>query len=148
MTPEMPEVGRRLAAARLRRGLSQGTVARQAGIAPSYLSRLETGRVHPTFRTVVRVARTLRVDLDELVAGPSERFSRGACPVTREGLCVLDLIQAESHARRPGEEAFYPRHVKLLRRLADWMQDASSERLRAIEIVLEEFSQGREERNP
>ena len=143
---QMPDLGRRLAAERLRRGLSQGTVARRAGIAPSYLSRLETGRVHPTFRTLVRVATVLQVPLDDLVAGPSARPAGGACPVTRCGDCLLDLLRPESHARRPDEEAFSPRQVKLLRVLADWMQGASAERLRAIEVVLEEFTRARNAR--
>ena len=39
------DVGRRLAAARLRRGFSQVGVARRANLTASYLSRVETGKV-------------------------------------------------------------------------------------------------------
>jgi transcriptional regulator with XRE-family HTH domain len=142
-----PDVGRRLAAVRLQRGFSQGAVARRAGIAPSYLSRLETGKVHPTFRMVARIAGALRIPMEELVAtAASSKPRRGGCPVTKGGHCLLDLIRSERQARRPGEEAFSPREIRLLQRLADWMQGASAERLRAMEIVLEEFTRRGEPR--
>jgi transcriptional regulator with XRE-family HTH domain len=120
--------------------MSQGAVARRAGLAASYVSRLETGKVHPTFRTVARIASALRLPLTELTEGPEARTPRGACPVTSGGHCLLDLIRPDSHARRPGEEAFSSRQIRLLQRLASWMQTASAERMRAIEIVIEEFA--------
>jgi transcriptional regulator with XRE-family HTH domain len=140
---EIP-IGRRLAAARLRRGLSQGSVARRAGLAPSYLSRIETGKIQPTFATVTRITGALRVSLHE-IGGPMQQAQGdgGPCPLTTAGRCMVDLIRSEPEVERGlAEEAFTPRQVRLLRRLIVWMHGAGSEKLRAMEIILEEMTKG------
>jgi len=130
------EVGRRLAGARLRRGLSQGTAARLAGIAPSYLSRVETGKVQPTMRTVLRVARAVKVSAADLLAVPSE--SKGCpCPVTASGRCLVDLVRTEAEtAGRGTDETYTPRQIRLIRRFASWLRRLEPDRLRAIELLL------------
>jgi transcriptional regulator with XRE-family HTH domain len=137
-----PDVGRRLATARLQRGLSQGIVARLAGIAPSYISRIENGRVHPTFRTVLRIASALKMPFEEIAGpGPARLRQRGGCPVTAGGRCLLDLVRAEAEIERgvPGE-AFTPRQVRLLRRFASWLVTVGSDRQKAMEILLDELT--------
>lgn len=137
-----PEVGRRLAAARLQRGLSQGTVARLAGIAPSYLSRIENNKLQPSFRAVVRVARAMRVPFDE-IAGiePDVAQLPGACPVSNSGRCLLDLIHGEAEvAHGLPDEAYTPRQVRMLRRFARWIHGVAPDRQRAMEILLEELT--------
>ena len=57
-TPDF-EVGQRLASLRRLQGISQRRAAQAAGLAPSYLSRIETGRVQPTFPTVMRILRSV-----------------------------------------------------------------------------------------
>ena len=49
------------------RGLSQQGLA-AAGISPSYLSQLETGKRTGTAEVLSTIAKTLQVDLDELVS--------------------------------------------------------------------------------
>jgi transcriptional regulator with XRE-family HTH domain len=140
----LPEVGARLAAARGKRGLSQGTVARLAGIAPSYLSRIETGKVQPTFRTALKVASALKVSPDEIVGSPALSHDHGACPISTSGRCMLDLIRSEAQATRIASgEIYTPREIRLLQRLAQWMQGVSSDRLRAMEILLDEMTRPR-----
>jgi len=137
----VPDLGRRITAARLRRGYSQGTVARLSGVAPSYLSRIENGKIQPTFRMVLRILKALRVELDEIVdSGALSRPEKGHCPVSRHGRCLLDLVRSESDLTR-GEkvEAYTPRQIRLLRRLAMWMRSARPDRLRAMEILLEDW---------
>lgn len=133
-----PEVGPRLAAARSRRGLSQSTVARMAGLGPSYLSRVENGRVQPTFRTVVRLMRALDVDPEEIVGPtPSRKRPQGACPVTGQGGCLLDLVRPDvGFVGRSDESRYTPREIRLLRQLAQWMKRVKPDRLRAMEILL------------
>lgn len=135
-------IGRRLAAARLQRGLSQGSVARRAGLAPAHLSRIETGKVHPTFHTVMRIATVLKVPLQELaISADSSEHDRGPCPLTSRGRCMLDLIRSELEVERGVEgEAFTPRQVRLLRRFAAWLQGVPPDRLRAMEVLLEELT--------
>jgi transcriptional regulator with XRE-family HTH domain len=50
------EVGKRIATSRFQQGFSQSLVARRAGIDPSYLSRIETRKVHPTVGTAIRLS--------------------------------------------------------------------------------------------
>jgi transcriptional regulator with XRE-family HTH domain len=135
-------IGRRLAAARLRRGLSQSLVARRSGLAPSYLSRIESGKISPTFATTMRIASALKLPLEEL-AGPKAAAEKtaGPCPVTTGGFCLLDIIRSEQELRRgaPGE-AFSPRQIRMMKRFASWLRAVGPERLRAMEVLLEELT--------
>ena len=49
------------------RGLTVKDLAEAALISPSYLSQIETGRREGTLETMARIARVLRIDLDDLV---------------------------------------------------------------------------------
>lgn len=140
------EVGPRLAAIRASHGLSQGTAARLAGLAPAYLSRIETGHVHPTFTTVVRVLDALHANLDDLRAPDEVRpKSHPACPVTAQGACLLELMRTSAEvARSEGREAYSLREVQILRELLTFMRAATPERVRAIEMLLQELLRSRE----
>ena len=141
MTPEAtPEtVGRRLASARLRRGLAQKDVAERAGLAPSYLSRIETSKIQPTYRTLMQVVEALGVDPAEIL-GPRDSTGdpQGPCPVSTRGRCLLDLIRSS-----PGPEQYSPREIRLLRRFASWVQGAEPARLKAMEVLLEDLASAR-----
>ena len=65
-----PDVGQRIAANRIRRGLSQTLVSRRTGLDPSYLSRIETGKVHPTVRTAMKIAAAMQITPGELLGRP------------------------------------------------------------------------------
>ncbi|MFZ2737632.1 MAG: helix-turn-helix transcriptional regulator [Burkholderiaceae bacterium] len=54
-TPEF-ELARELIAARAHAGMSQGDVAALMGTTQSVIARLESGRTHPSMRTVQRYA--------------------------------------------------------------------------------------------
>lgn len=129
------DVGRRLAAARLARGLAQNEVARRAKIAPSYLSRIENSKVHPTIGMTMQILGALGASPDEVLGSAASRASRGPCPVTSQGHCLLDLIRPVKQ-----EGAFTPREVRLIRRFASWVEGAEPARLRAMEILLEDLS--------
>jgi len=137
-----PDVGHRLAAARLRRKLSQATVARRAGIDASYLSRIENGKVQPTLHTIVRVVRGLRGSIDEVVSpDPVELQSHGACPISQDGLCLLELIRPETgQVARQSAEHYTARDIRLLRRVAAWLRSAGPERVHAMELLIEDLS--------
>ncbi len=49
------------------RGLSQGELAAQAGISPSYLAQLESAKRHGTTELLAAIASALKVTLDDLV---------------------------------------------------------------------------------
>jgi ribosome-binding protein aMBF1 (putative translation factor) len=49
------------------RGLTLGDLADRAGIAPSYVSEIETGRKPGSVAALTKLARVLGIDLDDLV---------------------------------------------------------------------------------
>ncbi|MEE9218646.1 MAG: helix-turn-helix domain-containing protein [Acidobacteriota bacterium] len=141
------DVGRRIMASRLQRGLSQGAVARRAGFDPSYLSRIETGRVHPTVRTAIRLASALGISLSDLLGpSPAERSDR-PCPVSRSGHCLMDLIDTGTRARRGARpESFSPRQIRLLRRFTMLLERGQPDLLKAMEVLIGQILDGGDRR--
>jgi transcriptional regulator with XRE-family HTH domain len=140
-----PDVGRRLAAARLQRGLSQSTVARLSGLAPSYVSRVENGKIQPSLRMVTRMQKALDATAEEIL-GPSHSGHRsrdGACPVSSGGRCLLDLMRPEAYRARGGAvESFTPREIRLLRSVAAWLRGTKPDRVQALEVLMEDLNRG------
>ena len=62
-------VGQRIRAAREALGASLVNVATAAGISPSYLSQLEQDEREPALSIAARLARALRISLDDLASG-------------------------------------------------------------------------------
>lgn len=139
------DLGKRIAATRAQRGLSQGLVARRAGTDPSYLSRIETGKVHPTVRTAMRIAGALRISLDDLLGPSPSDFEGRDCPVSPGGHCLMDLI--ETHAPdgvSTDPDKYTPRQLRLLSRFSHVVRDADRSLLRALEVLLEQIWTARE----
>ncbi|WP_193776711.1 pyridoxamine 5'-phosphate oxidase family protein [Streptomyces sp. E2N166] len=67
------DIGRRLAAARRRKGLGLEEVARRARMAPQYLAYLETHTADPAFGALVRLADALGTTYVELQGGGTDR---------------------------------------------------------------------------
>lgn len=132
-------IGQRLAAARLRRGLTQASVAERASLAASYLSRIENGKVHPTYRTITQILQALGADLHE-IEGPQATSKRaGPCPITEKGQCLLDLVHAGA-----GPERYTPREIRLLRRFGLWLKSVEPSRVRAMEVILDDLTRAAE----
>ena len=142
-TPAPANIGQRLSAARLQRGLAQTTVAQAAGLAPSYLSRIENGKVHPTYRTVMQIVEALGAGLEEIAGPLTAKQRRGPCPVTAKGQCLLDLIHAVADDQR-----YTPREIRLLRRFGSWLKQAEPGRIRAMELILDDLTHAAEARQP
>ncbi|MGH7062849.1 MAG: helix-turn-helix domain-containing protein [Stellaceae bacterium] len=53
---------------RAHRGLTREALAAAAGVAPSYLSEIETRRKPGSFATLAKIAAALRISLDDLAA--------------------------------------------------------------------------------
>lgn len=64
-TPPM-RIGKAIAAARKRRGLTQIQLSERCGIAQSDISHLENGYANPTIYTLIRLADALECQLDVL----------------------------------------------------------------------------------
>jgi len=140
LRPKQLDVGKRISAWRRRHGFSQGAISRRAGIDPSYLSRIENGKVHPTVEMVLRIASGLGVSLSELVQPSPPDLTNQFCPITRSGRCLMDLIGVDGDARQaPPRETYSPQEIKLLRRVASLLHRSSPDVLRAIEVVVKEM---------
>ncbi len=129
-------IGRRIAAMRKRRGYSQATVSRRAGIDPSYLSRLETGRIHPTVRTAMRIARALRVPIEDLLGPTPPQRKSLPCPVSQSGQCLMDLIEIGHEEAGAKPERYTPRQLRLMRRFAALIRSRDPDILKAFETLL------------
>jgi len=139
------EIGKRLGSLRAQRGLSQGTVSRMAGLAPSYLSKIENGRIQPTFPTLWRILRALHADMAEVLsADPAAPRAPAGCPVSATGECLGQLIRSDAEVARDRRRVFVStREVQLLRDLLAWLKKASPEHARALELVLEQLLSAR-----
>jgi transcriptional regulator with XRE-family HTH domain len=63
-------LARNLLALRHLRGLTQGALARSAGVPRSTIANLESGQGNPSLTVLLKVANSLAVPLDELLASP------------------------------------------------------------------------------
>ncbi len=121
-------VGARLTTMREQRMWTQGRLAQEAGVSPTTVSGIESGRIsRPHFGTLRKLADALGVDPGELVSRPSPRegsvasplsldwamssgadeFERGLEGATMEGLSSLsrELDEEEGRLRRMYGEA-------------------------------------------
>lgn len=93
----LAEVGPRLRAARLERGVTLAALSAATGISVSTLSRLESGRRRASLELLLPLARAHQVPLDELVGAPEVGDPRvRAVPRRTERMTVLPLT------RQPG----------------------------------------------
>ncbi len=73
--------GARIAVIRERRMWTQARLAEEAGISPTTVSGIESGRIsRPHFGTLRKLARALGVEPEELLSAPGRPAERGARP--------------------------------------------------------------------
>ena len=122
---ERSAVGRHLAEVRERRMWTQVRLAREAGVSPTTVSGIESGRIsRPRFGTLRRLARALGVNPEELMgsgeggassplslewamSSGEEEFERGLEDASVEGLSSLsrELDEEQGRLRRMYGEA-------------------------------------------
>jgi transcriptional regulator with XRE-family HTH domain len=83
-------VGRRIQQLRLESRITQRELGETTGLAVSYLSRVENGRLTPTLPTLTKIAGALSVPLTALFDATATLEARDACPVSLSGRCILD----------------------------------------------------------
>lgn len=91
MTDELAQVGARLRAARNDRGWTLDDLAERAGMSPSTLSRLESGKRQASLELLLPLTRQLGIRLDDLVSTqtPDPRVRRA--PIRRQGMLIVPL---------------------------------------------------------
>src|SRR5690349_12706469 len=78
-TPDAPsDLGPRLRAIRLRRGIGVRELARRLDLAPSSISQIETGKIGPSVRTLYALASEFGVTVDEVLFDQAAPAQDGA----------------------------------------------------------------------
>lgn len=67
---DIPAIGERVRAERMRRGMSARGLARDAGVSASLISQIETGRIRPSVSTLYAVTGALGLSVTDLLEGP------------------------------------------------------------------------------
>lgn len=127
---------------RLRRekGFTQAEVGIASGLATSYVSRIENGRLQPTLPTLRRLAAALGVPVSGLFPGGGRPPGPGCCPVSTSGQCIGELIRGD-RGRAPGDAKvrYGPEEIRLLR-MADYVVLCGTKETRdALAVVLAAF---------
>ncbi len=145
MPPASTDLGKRILAARLRRGLSQRLVARRSGLDPGYLSRIEHAKIRPSIEMGMRIAAALGVPLGELFELPSSGRKTGPCPVSASGRCLIDLMDAGSELGLSKEmERYSARQLRLLRQFAAVLARSEPDVLKAFETLVRKVLDGQD----
>jgi len=97
------DLARRVAAARLRSGLTQAQLAEASGVTDETISRIERGRYEPAVSTLFRLAEALDVSLDRLAGDGGARAhdgpSRGKprlSPLVRRLRARIDVLTPDA----------------------------------------------------
>jgi DNA-binding XRE family transcriptional regulator len=109
-------VGKRILKLRLDANKTQRDVSEETGLAVSYLSRLENGRITPTIPTLTKIAKALGVNVTAFFGQESALESSDKCPVSASGRCVLDQLLV-GRGRKPDTkwEGYTPQQLEVLR---------------------------------
>jgi len=109
-------------AARERLGLTQAQVARQAGIAANVYGRIERGGMMPAVPTLRKLARTLGISADALLALSSADVAASVDAPAPEGNLSPELLQLVSMLR-----GWSPAKVKRLVRVLKVLENATDD---------------------
>lgn len=107
------------------------------GLAVSYLSRVENGRLTPTLPTLNRIADALSVPLTALLDVGETLEAKDQCPVSLSGRCILDHPFV-GRGRKPteGVETYSREQLEALRLCNFLLHSGDKELLRALLTML------------
>ncbi|MBI4446620.1 MAG: helix-turn-helix transcriptional regulator [Acidobacteria bacterium] len=130
-------VGKKILQARLRSQLTQQQVSEMSGLAVSYLSRVENGRITPSLRTLNRISRALGVPVASFLSSEVVPVREDRCPVSLSGRCMLDSLFV-GRGRRPKMEieSYSPRQLEILKTCNLLLQKGDREVLRFLGTVM------------
>src|SRR5204863_5987825 len=86
-TPDAPsDLGPRLRAIRVARGMGLRELARRLELSPSSISQIETGKIRPSVRTLYALASEFGVTVDEILFDEPPAHDAGAAPAVEPRL--------------------------------------------------------------
>jgi transcriptional regulator with XRE-family HTH domain len=139
-------VGRKIRQLRLESRITQRELGDVTGLAVSYLSRVENGRLTPTLPTLTKVADALSVPLTTLFDAKATLEAKDQCPVSLSGRCLLDH-PFTGRGKRPkkGVESYSREQLEALRLCNFLLHTGDKELLRSLLTILKgllAFKQG------
>jgi transcriptional regulator with XRE-family HTH domain len=109
-------IGRRIQQLRLESRITQRELGEATGLAVSYLSRVENGRLTPTVPTLTKIADALSVTITALFDATATLEAKDACPVSLSGRCILDhLFVGRGKRLENGVEGYSREQLEALR---------------------------------
>ncbi|MEV8338608.1 XRE family transcriptional regulator [Leucobacter sp. NPDC077196] len=96
---ELQRLGPRLRAARQDRGWTLEDLAARAGMSPSTLSRLESGKRQASLELLLPVTRQLGIRVDDLLDAPDRDPRVHRSLIRREGMTIAPLTREASEVR-------------------------------------------------
>ena len=130
-------VGRRIRQLRLESRITQRDLGEVTGLAASYLSRVENGRLTPTLPTLTKMADALSVPLTALFDATATLEARDLCPVSLSGRCLLDHpFVGRGKRSEKGGETYSREQLEALRLCNFLLHIGDKELLRTLLMIL------------
>src|SRR5438067_13160989 len=98
------ELGTRIRAVRLRKGIGLRELARRLDLSPSSISQIETGKIRPSVRTLYALASEFGVTVDEVLFNeppPSRDRRTSAAPSAARSGVLEPGLTVQRAAERP-----------------------------------------------
>jgi transcriptional regulator with XRE-family HTH domain len=130
-------IGTRLIQLRNQKGLTQQQLGDLAGLAASYVSRIENRHLEPRPHTLSKIAIALGVPMSEIFQERSSQLGTLQCVITSSGNCIMNLLHP-SHGKRlhPAVESYDPHQLQLLRMANYLIQTADKRLLDSLDVLL------------
>jgi transcriptional regulator with XRE-family HTH domain len=130
-------IGRRIQQLRLESRITQRELGEATGLAVSYLSRVENGRLTPTVPTLTKIVGALSVTLAALFDATATLEAKDACPVSLSGRCILDhLFVGRGKRLANGVEGYSREQLEALRLCNFLLHTGDKELVRTLLTVL------------
>lgn len=112
----MINIGELIAAKRKAKGLKQFELAKRAEIAPAQLSKVENGRINPSFNMVERIAAALDSSIPELIYGEK---GKSATKTDVEDVAEAESVKKSGYIPIRSHEPDAAKAIKALKKCAD-----------------------------
>ena len=130
-------VGRRIRELRMESHVNQRELGEVTGLAVSYLSRVENGRLTPTLPTLKKIAGALSVPLTALFDAEANLEAKDQCPVSLSGRCLLDHpFVGRGRESLEGVETYSREQLEALRLCNFLLHTGDKELVRTLSMTL------------
>ncbi len=134
---EQMSVGKKILQLRTESRKTQREVAESTGLAVSYLSRLENGRINPSIRTLTRISEALGIPVASFFDQGPILETGDHCPVSPSGRCILDQLHA-GKGRKPkaAMESYSTQQLEVLRMCNFLLHQGNKEIITSLSTVM------------